>query len=142
MVLMDRKDVTLPGPGEIMFDSDGKVICHICGKSFNKVLAHVWQKHGLSAKEYKIKFGLNTTKGIVSESTREKCQKAVRDNFDKVVVNNLINKGTATRFTVGSEGRTKDNLSLQSYKALVKRAKDTNFINLRRKQKNSQKNLY
>ena len=133
MVLMDRKDVTLPGPGEIMFDSDGKVICHICGKSFNKVLAHVWQKHGLSAKEYKIKFGLNATKGIVSESTREKCQ--------KVVVNNLINKGAATRFTVGSEGRTKDKLSLQSYKALVKRAKDTNFINLRRKQKNSQKNF-
>ena len=75
---------------------------------------------------------INSNKGYIA---------FIKDNFDKVVVNNLINKGAATRFTVGSEGRTKDKLSLQSYKALVKRAKDTNFINLRRKQKNSQKNF-
>ena len=44
---------------------------------------------------------------------------------------NLICKGKETRFKKGSEGRTKEKLSVQEYKNLVKRGKMNNYKNLR-----------
>ncbi|MGL5713356.1 MAG: MucR family transcriptional regulator [Paraclostridium sp.] len=105
--------------GKLRFDNEGKPICEICGRSFNKLGQHVYNSHGMSAKEYKIKFGLDLNKGLVAKSTKEKLQKANKDNYDKVVKNNLLKKGQYTRFKNGDKGRTKEKVSEQTRLALV-----------------------
>lgn len=110
---MINKDTSHPAFGRVEHDAEGKPICHICGKSFHKLLAHVWQKHGMTAKEYKETFGLNTTCGIISDKTKKKLQRSVKKHYELVVIKNLIEGGKKTRFKKGSKGRTKDKLSEQ-----------------------------
>ncbi|HEY8891395.1 MAG TPA: MucR family transcriptional regulator [Clostridium sp.] len=103
-----------PKYGEVTYDPGGKPICHECGKSFNKLLSHVHQKHDMLEKEYKHKYGLDLFSGIIAESTRTKLQKSVRDNYDLVVAENLIKSGQDTRFIGGGKGRTIDKVSPQT----------------------------
>ena len=121
-----KRETDHPHYGEVIYDDKGKPTCHICGRSFNKLLNHVWQKHGLSAREYKIKFGLNVSHGIISQATREKLQESVHNNYSKVVEINLIKKGRKTRFKKGNKGRTKDKLSEQERRRLSNRFRKSN----------------
>ncbi len=104
--------------GEIHYDKEGKPICHICGKSFKKLLSHVWQKHKMSAYDYKKHFGLETTKSIMCKESIEIARQRNLENYDKVVKNNLIRKGENTRFKEGYKGRTKDQVSPMTAKKL------------------------
>lgn len=108
----------LPKKGEIGYTSDGRIICHLCGKAFTRLLTHVRQYHNMNEKEYKKEFGLILYKGIISEKSRDKSRKAVLDNYEKVVLDNLVTKGESTRFKVGSEGKTREKMSLQELKRL------------------------
>jgi hypothetical protein len=86
----------------------------VCGLWYKKPLSHVWQAHRLSEVVYKKTFGLER-KGIVAESTKEKLQEAVKDNYNTVVIKNLIEKGAKTRFregdrTLGKYERSKETL--------------------------------
>lgn len=123
--LMRAKEVVyeLPSIGEVHYSKDGKPICHICGRAYHKLLSHVWQIHGMNEKEYKKEFGLSLYNGIISDMTKEKLQGRVQENYEKVVEANLLVNGKKTRFKKGSEGRTRDKLSIQEYKNLVKRVK-------------------
>lgn len=49
---------TLPPPGRIEHDSEGKVICHICGRSYTRLGSHIRESHNLTIAEYKEQFGL------------------------------------------------------------------------------------
>jgi hypothetical protein len=98
-------------------------ICHICGRAFKNLLTHAYQKHGTSAYDYKKEFELDLYKGIIAEETREKHRVAVKRDYDKVVVDNLLAKGKETRFTKGCEGRTRDKVSLQTLNELKNRFK-------------------
>lgn len=111
----------LPEYGEVKYTHDGKLVCHICGKAFLKLASHTTQTHNLSEKEYKKKFGLNLYTGLASEETKAKLRKAIEENYDKVVVNNLVanEKSHVTRFTKGHPGRTKDKVSEQCRKKLI-----------------------
>jgi hypothetical protein len=100
--------------GIIEYDEDGKPICEICHQSFHRVLFHVRQKHGMSAKEYKLTYGFDAIKGICSMESSEKSRLKVMDNYDKVVTQNLTQHGKDTRFIKGSKGRTKEKISEQS----------------------------
>lgn len=115
------QEINHPHFGEVTYDVKGNPVCHICGKSFKKVLSHVWQKHGISAKEYKYMFGLDTKKGIASEDTREKLRKSVKNNYDVVVEKNLNKRGKISRFSKGYKGRTRDMISEQTMRRLVDR---------------------
>ncbi len=121
------------GYGEIRFDDDGLPICEICGKSFKRLLTHVRQKHFMSAREYKEQFGLDVSKGIMSEESREKSRYNVYSNFGKVVIQNLIEKGEETRYKDGDKGRTKDMVSEQTKKMLTKHCQ-TNMSPEKRKE--------
>ena len=114
----------LPLPGEIKYDSEGRPICHICGRAFNKLMAHVSQLHKMDATVYKEKFELERGRGILSEKTRKLLHDNVMENYDVVVTENLKVKGESTRFKNGSPGRTKDKVSLQTRKKLVEHAKN------------------
>ena len=114
----DMKVYDLPPKGEIRYTNEGDVICHICGRAFARLLTHVRQYHEMSEKEYKREYGLILYKGIISEKSRDKSRKAVELNYDKVVGDNLINKGKSTRFKLGDEGRTKNKISMQEMNRL------------------------
>ncbi len=76
---------------------DGKIKCLVCGKYFRRPLSHVWQKHEMSAREYKSEYGLDLKKGIVTEDYREVMRQHV---FENGTVNNL-KKGDIYRFKKG-----------------------------------------
>jgi hypothetical protein len=108
--------------GEVEYE-DGKPVCKVCGRAFHRLMTHVRQKHGLTAREYKESFGLDVGKGLCSEESAEKTSKATLANFDKCVTTNLLKKGEATRYKDGDPGRRKDKLSEQTRKALKERLK-------------------
>lgn len=103
-----------PQYGEVRYSPEGKPICHICGKAYNKLLSHVWQRHGIMEKDYKKKFGLDLYKGIIAKSTKAKLQKSIEEHYGLVVKQNLIKAGKKTRFHTGMVGRTLDKISAQT----------------------------
>lgn len=114
----------IPNAGEIKYDLDGRPICHICGRAYNKLMQHARLKHDLSAREYKKMFGLNVSQGIIAKRTTEILRHHVEKNYGNVVENNLLLNGKKTRFKAGHEGRTKEKLSLQALNDLKNRNKN------------------
>ena len=104
--------------GKIEYNEYGLPKCEICNKHFHRVTAHVRQVHGLSAREYKLQFGLDLKKGICSKESSEKSRQKAMSNYDKVIGENLIVGGEATRFRTGSGGRTREQMSQQTLNRL------------------------
>ena len=105
--------------GAVSHDVRGWPICHICGQSYRRLMAHVRQKHFMTAYEYKKMYGLNTTHGICSADSADLSRDAVIRHYDKVVAANLLENGKRTRITKGSKGRTRDQLCAQERNRLV-----------------------
>lgn len=119
--------------GIIEYDQDGKPICEICKKSFNRVLSHVRQKHEMSEKEYKLAFGFDLKKGICSKESSERTRITTLTNYDKCIGKNLIHCGEKTRFTQGHQGRTKDMVQEQTRIRLKERLKEPYMIEVMQK---------
>ena len=100
----------LPQHGRIERDSEGKVICHICGRSYTRLGSHVRESHNLSIAEYKEKFGLctraNTTEKTYSTVMRSL---ALKHNMDE----RLRNIGKQTRIKKGDTMRKGKQVRLQ-----------------------------
>jgi hypothetical protein len=109
--------------GVIEYNQEGKPKCEICNKHFDRVISHVRQKHNMSALDYKLKFGFDTSKGICSEKSAKLSREKAYQNYEKVIAENLINKGSSTRFKMGCKGRTKEQLSEQTIIRLSKQFK-------------------
>jgi len=107
--------------GQVLYDTEGKPFCEICNKAFDRVLSHVRQKHGMTALNYKQRFGLDTTIGICSEASKAKSRAKVYENYESCITNNLIKLGAETRYTPEHEGRTIDKMSKQTYNRLADR---------------------
>lgn len=76
----------LPSPGIIKRDKSGKVICHICGRSYNRLGSHVNESHGLTIAEYKEKFGLCARAKTTEESYSRKMHNyAIKNGIDKII---------------------------------------------------------
>lgn len=84
--------------GIVYYDKNGKIICPICERSFSKLISHVIQKHNMSGKEFRLKHGFCVGFSFMSKEAKEKAREANLKNYDKVVINNLINGGKETRF--------------------------------------------
>lgn len=109
----------LPKKGEIEYDNEGRPICHICGRAFKKLASHAYYRHNINAYEYKEKFGLNNSQGLISESTKKILQEHSKNNYDLVVKENLLNRGKDHRFKKGDKGRTRDMIRLQCRNVLI-----------------------
>jgi hypothetical protein len=105
----------------IEYNPEGLPKCEICGKFFNRILSHVRQKHFINEKEYKKQFGYDLKKGICSKESSAKSREQVLINFDKCVGQNLILKGSKSRFIKGVKGRTKEQVSPQTQLRLKQR---------------------
>lgn len=125
MIIDTERQTDSPYYGTIAYDKNGLPICHICGKSYRKVLSHVVQKHGINAREYKIMFGLEVRKGIICEETKEVLREKNKQNYDLVVAKNLLKGGEKTRFKNGGKGRMKNMVSEQTRRKLIMNIKRT-----------------
>lgn len=47
------------------------VQCQICKRWFRQVGSHIWQKHGITAREYREQFGFDVKKGQLPKDYRE-----------------------------------------------------------------------
>jgi len=110
--------------GIIEYSDDGLIKCEICNQYFQRVITHVRQKHYMNEKDYNLQFGFDTSKGICSRESAERSRIKVYENFDKCIGKNLLEKGSNTRFIVGSKGRTKDMVSYQTNLSLKRRLDD------------------
>ena len=54
------------------------VRCHECGEWFKSVGRHAYLSHGQSAREYKIKHGLNQSSSLIAEDTRVRLMEAAK----------------------------------------------------------------
>lgn len=113
-----------PNIGEITYNEDGNPICHICGKAYKKVLSHAYHTHGILAYDYKVEFGLETSKGILSKESRD----LILENNDGINIDKMIEAGKKTRFKKGYKGRTRDMVSPQTRKTLILRLEKINSM--------------
>lgn len=101
----------------------GKIQCRLCEKWYYKPMCHAYQTHNITEKEYKEHFGLER-KGILADSTKEKLQEAVRDNYDVVIKKNLIERGEETRYKTGDPNIGKYQRSEETLKRLRQHIKN------------------
>lgn len=87
-----------PAPGTIAYDSSGKVICHICGRSYTRLGSHIRESHDMTIAEYKERFGLCS-----NTKTTEICYSAkMHDLALKYKMDEQLEKaGKQTRFKKG-----------------------------------------
>ena len=81
--------------------SNGKTRCLICGAWVKAPAMHAWQKHRISARDYKKTFSLPYGKGLLPEDLKEVKKDYV---FDNGTVKNL-KKGVHTRYKKGDARR-------------------------------------
>ena len=88
----------LPALGKIEVDDRGRIICHICGRAYDKLTAHIIQRHKMTKKEYTSKFSLNSGVRLTSETHRNVLREKIKvqENLKDITE---INK--ATRFKKG-----------------------------------------
>ena len=84
-------------------------------------MRHAWLSHDILAYDYKKKFGLETTNGIMSEKSKIIARKRNLENYENIIVNNLLIRGKATRFKQGHKGRPNVIISEQTRRKLSKR---------------------
>ena len=88
----------LPEHGRIQHDKNGKVICHICGKSYTRLGSHVKESHNMTIEEYKNKFGLCKR----SKTTESSYSQTMHDYAKEYkMAERLIVVGQATRIKKG-----------------------------------------
>lgn len=74
-----------------------KIACLLCGKAYRRVCRHAQQAHGVTAKEYKHTFGLDTKRGLLTDEAREIMREHTKQNG---TIENL-KKGVHTRYKKG-----------------------------------------
>lgn len=118
--------ISHPNYGKVIKSSDGMVVCHICGEKFRKLGAHIVQKHDMTSWQYKVMFGLDVGKGLISDEHKQYLHDCVKRNYDVCVAKNLIEGGVATRYAPNSNGRTREFVSEQTLQRLINQGKIKN----------------
>jgi len=102
--------------GKIEYNEEGLPMCEECGLFFNRVTAHASQVHGIKARDYKLKHGLDLGKGVCSKESSERARQSILEHSDNI--KNLIKAGKKTRLKKGNPGRTIDKISAQTMEQL------------------------
>lgn len=76
---------------------DERAMCHLCGGWFRNVGVHAYQRHGLTADEYRREFSLMSKTALVSEGYSEEC----RERQKARTIDGFLEAGRAA-----AEGRT------------------------------------
>jgi hypothetical protein len=79
-------------------DKEGKPYCDICDKSFDRVISHVRQAHGITGREYKKQFGYSLSKGITSAASANASSVAIKREFARGNATAFVKASLKTRF--------------------------------------------
>lgn len=90
------KVYALPPKGRIVRDDKDRMICHICGRSFNRIGSHAREFHHMTIKEYKERFGLCAGSKTSSKRYITNMRKRALSHIN---VDTLISNGVNTRFS-------------------------------------------
>ena len=94
----------IPAAGTIAYDEQGKVICHICGKSFVRLGSHIKESHGLTIAEYKEQFGLCKRTKTTEKSYSDTMSRYAKNNgMDQ----QILQAGKTTRIQKGQVDKRK-----------------------------------
>ena len=88
----------IPAAGTIAYDNRGKIICHICGKSFVRLGSHVRESHGMTIDEYKERFGLCHSARTKEQNYSNIMRKHAKENG---MVQQILDAGKGTRIKKG-----------------------------------------
>lgn len=111
---------------KVRYDEDWLVICELCWGSYNKLGCHIRLKHNILTRDYRKMFWLDNNARLMSKASIELARKRNRENYDKVVVQNLIKKGVNTRYYIWHEWRFREKCSPQT----MARLSQQSFIKL------------
>lgn len=109
----------LPKIGELEYMDDGRIICHLCGNSYHKLGAHIFNTHHLTTSNYKQQFGLNKNTKLTSIEYQTRMRSKITDETIKV----LQVAGEGCRFKKGSAGRPRDKIATEEMNRLKERCK-------------------
>lgn len=114
------QDVKFGEYGKITF-IEGLPMCHICGKTFNKLGAHSWNAHKIPTSEYRDMFGICKNTKMMSVGSRETAKSKWEENKEQQLIN--LNKGFDKRYVLGDERVTKKRkLCKEHYDKLINAA--------------------
>lgn len=88
-----------------MTNNEGKIQCKICGQYFHRVSCHVNKAHGMSASEYKQKFGYKQSEGLCSERSRIITSRQSAERYRQNKMQLFIERSKNTKFPAGVCGR-------------------------------------
>lgn len=94
-VIDGKKEYDLPDFGKVEYAENGDAICHICGKAFRKLGAHIWNGHHITMRDYCTKFGLLYRTNKASNLDYRLNMKNIQKDY--CITDNLLEKGKATR---------------------------------------------
>lgn len=95
----------LPPKGVISRDEEGRVICHVCGRAYDKLTVHVQQRHKMSKEHYLETYGLNRGAKLTSINHNHKLKKMIKVQSN---LQNIAEVGKETRFKKGQVGARKN----------------------------------
>ena len=94
----------IPATGTIAYDEQGKVICHICGKSFVRLGSHIKENHEMTIDEYKERFGLCKRTKTTEKSYSDTMSRYAKNNgMDQ----QILQAGKTTRIQKGQVDKRK-----------------------------------
>ena len=104
-----------------------KIVCVVCGKDYRQVGTHITQRHNMTARQYREKYGFDVKRGQLPKDLRRKKRAQV---FENNTVDNL-KTGRLYRFKKGQQNigtykrstQTMERLKQQSF---IKKDKDNN----------------
>jgi uncharacterized C2H2 Zn-finger protein len=99
---------------EIIRDDKSLFQCPWCGEWFRGLAYHTRQKHGVTAKQLRQKFGLKADYQLITPDLKERHRIIALENSESHIKRNLIEKGTKTRYPKGCKGHTRDTWSAQA----------------------------
>ena len=100
-----HKEQTIHRPnkkeGEQPFDYKGRPICKICGKAFDNLGNHIYPNHGITVREYKIKFDLPISMSLSSKERFKKLSARPLNSgvFKKGCNHQGVGRGTPKQLT-------------------------------------------
>lgn len=84
--------------GRIEHDVNGRIICHICGRAYNRLGSHIRESHKLKTAEYKRIYGLCANAQLTSLSYHDKMsvlaiQNEMPEQLKTVGIKTRVKKG-------------------------------------------------
>lgn len=96
-------------------------VCPFCGVAFKALARHTVQKHGISGRELRQRFGLKSTYQLITPELKERLR---RDALRYDMPGQLLRVGVGTRFRKGCVGHVRSAWSPQALSERSKRIKN------------------